>query len=87
MKALSRADPECVRCNARCNENQSTYPVIMIPRMAHEPRDRDQRTNTWNDPRSIDRNRELSPAERLRLAIEASRAALRFAHGRRVDDR
>ena len=56
--------------------------------MGHDPRDDDtQRTNTWNDRRTIDRHRELSPAERLRLAIEASRAALRFANGRRVDDR
>lgn len=55
--------------------------------MAHDPRDGNQRTDTWNDRRSIDRHRELSPAQRLRLAIEASRAALRFANGRRVDDR
>jgi hypothetical protein len=55
--------------------------------MDRESQARGQRTTTWNDPRSIDRHRELSPAERIRLAIEASRAALRFAHGRRVDDR
>jgi hypothetical protein len=55
--------------------------------MGDRSRDPDQRTNTWNDPRSIARHRELSPAERIRLAIEASRAALRFAHGLRVDDR
>jgi hypothetical protein len=55
--------------------------------MGDQPRGRDLRSNTWNDPRSIDRHRDMSPAERLRLAIEASRAALRFAHGRRVDDR
>ena len=61
--------------------------AIIIARMDRESQARDQRTTTWNDPRSIDRHRELSPAERIRLAIEASRAALRFAHGRRVDDR
>jgi hypothetical protein len=74
-------------CSARCNENQSTVRAIIIVRMDRDSQERDQRTTTWNDPRSIDRHRELSPAERIRLAIEASRAALRFAHGRRVDDR
>jgi hypothetical protein len=38
---------------------------------------------TWNDRARIDEHRLLSPAARLRLTIEASRAALRFAHGRR----
>jgi hypothetical protein len=41
---------------------------------------------TWNEPEQIAVHRELSPAERLRLTIEASRAALRFANGRRVDE-
>jgi hypothetical protein len=67
--------------------DQSREVGIIIARMGDEPRQRDQRTKTWNDPQSIDRHRELSPSERIRLAIEASRAALRFAHGRRVDDR
>ena len=39
--------------------------------------------NTWNDPARIAAHRALSPKERLRLTIEASRAALRFAHGAR----
>jgi hypothetical protein len=39
---------------------------------------------TWNDRARIDEHRLLSPAARLRLTIEASRAALRFAHGRRA---
>jgi hypothetical protein len=41
---------------------------------------------TWNEPERIAEHRELSPAERLRLTIEASRAVLRFANGRRSDD-
>jgi hypothetical protein len=45
------------------------------------------KTTTWNDARSIARHRALPPSERIRLAIEASRAALRFAHGRRVNER
>jgi hypothetical protein len=52
-----------------------------------ESQGRDKRSTTWNDPRSINRHRQLAPAERIRLAIEASRAALRFAQGRRVDGR
>jgi hypothetical protein len=39
--------------------------------------------STWNDPSRIAHHRVLSPAERLRLTIEASRATLRFAQGRR----
>ena len=42
---------------------------------------------TWNDPERIAYHRSLTPSERVRLAIEASRAALMFANGRRVDDR
>jgi hypothetical protein len=46
----------------------------------------DART-TWNDAERIAAHRALSPRDRLRLTIEASRAALRFApknqrHGR-----
>jgi hypothetical protein len=39
--------------------------------------------STWNDPDRIARHRALTPAERLHLTIEASRATLRFAQGRR----
>ena len=42
---------------------------------------------TWNDPARIAVHRRLTPSARVRLMIEASRAALRFAHGRRVDER
>jgi hypothetical protein len=41
--------------------------------------------STWNDSSRIAQHRALSPAERLRLTIEASRATLRFAQGRRRD--
>lgn len=42
--------------------------------------------NTWNDAARIAAHRALTPAQRLRLTIEASRAALRFANGpRRVE--
>jgi len=40
---------------------------------------------TWNDRDRIAEHRELTPAERLRLTLEASRAALRFATGARPD--
>jgi len=39
--------------------------------------------NTWNDSARIAAHRALSPKERLRLTIQASRAALRFARGER----
>jgi len=38
---------------------------------------------TWNDHERIAVHRALDPRERLRLTIEVSRAALRFAQGRR----
>jgi hypothetical protein len=51
------------------------------------PADRpSQRGETWNDSEAIDRHRLLTPAERVALAIEASRAALRFADGKRLPD-
>jgi hypothetical protein len=42
---------------------------------------------TWNDRDRIAVHRDLPPSERVRLTIEASRATLRFARGRRVDAR
>ncbi len=39
---------------------------------------------TWNDRRRIAAHRAMSPKQRLRLTIEASRASLRFARGKRV---
>jgi hypothetical protein len=44
-------------------------------------------TTTWNDPERIAAHRAMTPAVRLWLTIEVSRAALRFANGRRVDER
>jgi hypothetical protein len=52
-----------------------------------EPDPRPAQPATWNDPARIAIHRRLTPSARLRLMIEASRAALRFAHGRRVDER
>jgi hypothetical protein len=50
------------------------------------PRDRpSERGETWNDTEAIDRHREMTPEQRVALAIEVSRAALRFAEaGRRA---
>jgi hypothetical protein len=45
-----------------------------------------QRGETWNDTEAINRHREMTPSQRLALAIEASRAALRFAEGARKPD-
>jgi hypothetical protein len=39
---------------------------------------------TWNAPEDIERNRRLTPEERLRKAIALSRAALRFASAERT---
>jgi len=45
------------------------------------------RGETYNSTERIAVHRVLSHSERLRLTIEASRAALRFAEGERVDER
>jgi hypothetical protein len=61
--------------------------IIVAVRIDGNDRDRtDTATTTWNDAERIAVHRDLSPSERLKLTIEASRAALRFAHGRRVDE-
>lgn len=41
---------------------------------------------TWNDAARIAAHRAMSPAQRVALALQASRAALRFANGRRVSE-
>ena len=45
-----------------------------------------QRGETWNDTEAINRHRAMTPSERVALAIQISRAALRFAHAERVTD-
>jgi hypothetical protein len=50
----------------------------------HSPR---AQPATWNDPARIAFHRQLTPATRIQLMIEASRAVLRFARGRRLDER
>jgi hypothetical protein len=45
-----------------------------------------QRGETWNDTEAINRHRAMTPSQRVALAIEASRAALRFAEAPRVSD-
>ena len=52
-----------------------------------EPHPLQAKPATWNDPARIAVHRRLTPSARVRLMIEASRAALRFAHGRRADER
>jgi hypothetical protein len=47
-----------------------------------------QRGETWNDTGAINRHREMTPSQRVALAIEASRAALMFRDaGRRAIER
>jgi hypothetical protein len=58
-----------------------------VDRDAPKPNQPAKPPATWNDRARIAAHRDLSPGERVRLTIEASQAALRFAHGRRVDGR
>jgi len=44
------------------------------------------RGETWNDTEAINRHREMTPSQRVALAIEASRAALMFAEAKRKAD-
>jgi hypothetical protein len=53
----------------------------------HAPDPERAKPPTWNDPARIAVHRELTPSARVKLTIEASRAALRFANGRRLDER
>jgi hypothetical protein len=45
-----------------------------------------QRGETWNDTEAINRHREMTPSQRVGLAIEASRTALMFAEAKRTSD-
>lgn len=52
-----------------------------------EPHSPQTQPGTWNDSVRIGVHRQLTPRARIALMIEASRAVLRFARGRRVDER
>ena len=67
--------------------------TIDVPRSCHAsgvtttPKDLpSQRGETWNDTEAINRHRAMTPSERVAVAIQISRAALRFAHAERVTD-
>ena len=63
---------------------------IIIRVVANKPDEQDSQQAlpaTWNDPTRIAFHRRLTPSERIRLTIEASRAAQSFARGRSVDER
>jgi hypothetical protein len=63
---------------------------IIIRVVGNKPDEQDSQQAlppTWNDPLRIAFHRRLTPSDRIRLTIEASRAALSFARGRRVDER
>jgi len=58
-----------------------------VGRLAEEQTPPAAAGRTWNDRDRIAEQRSMSPAQRLQLTIQASRAALRFAHGDRRRDR
>jgi hypothetical protein len=62
---------------ARCDHRDVVIPDSELP---------SQRGETWNDAEAIARHRAMTPSERLALAIEVSRAALRFAQAERVSE-
>jgi hypothetical protein len=43
-----------------------------------------QRGETWNDTEAINCHRQMTPSQRVALAIEVSRAALLFANAPRT---
>jgi hypothetical protein len=89
--AHGREELAALRCNARCNDlaMPSGAPALLdvVDREALEPHRPAKLPATWNDRERILVHRDLPPSERIRLTIEASRAALRFARGRRIDVR
>jgi hypothetical protein len=60
--------------------------AIIRTMVSPEPELPSQRGETWNDTAAIARHRAMTPSQRVALAIEISRAALRFAHAERVAD-
>ena len=44
-----------------------------------------RRQRTWKSPEQIARHRAMSAAERIKLCVELSQAALRFAAARRPE--
>ena len=61
----------------RCDHRKVVSPDAELP---------SQRGETWNDTEAIARHRAMTPSQRVALAIEISRAALRFTQAQRVPD-
>lgn len=53
--------------------------------MTSEQKTPNRSDRTWNTPEDIRIHRSMTPEQRLRKAIELSRAARRFAAARRLD--
>jgi hypothetical protein len=62
---------------SRCDHRNVVRPDAQLPSQCGE---------TWNDTEAIARHRALTPSQRVALAIEISRAALRFAQAERIPD-
>ena len=69
------------------NIRRSVKIDVVMTHESVEPHPPQGQPPTWNDSVRIAVHRRLTPSARIRLMIEASRAALRFAHGRRIDER
>ena len=84
MPAVFAALPEELLCvladqdvPGRCDHRKVVSPDAELP---------SQRGETWNDTEAIARHRAMTPSQRVALAVEISRAALRFAQAQRVPD-
>jgi hypothetical protein len=66
--------------------SQRPAPLAIIDVVTPEAELPSQRGETWNDTEAIDRHREMTPSQRVALAIEASRAALMIAEANRASD-
>ncbi len=93
--AIARPRTRCMRSSRPCwgdasprrhYGHRTTTLADQPPQPTPAPRDPASQ-RTWNSPEQIAEHRGLTPAQRLREAIELSRAALRFAQAGRVDER
>jgi adenylate kinase len=89
MESMGHADLQMVNRYVKLlPQSAKTTQEIASPRISYARRKSDvsQRGETWNDTEAINRHREMTPTQRVALAIQISRAALRFAHAKRVPD-
>jgi hypothetical protein len=83
MPEVSRQGSDMSTLSSAHGPSPAADIIMSVTTLSDRP---SRRGETWNDTEAINRHRTMTPSQRVALAIQISRAALRFAHAERISD-